>query len=412
MPEPTIAVVTALAPSSTTLAEYGLHLLRALAAKQTARIVALVEDDPELDYPDIPGVEIVPAWRFDSVTNPIRIARAARRCGADAVLLNAHFTSFGSSKPAAALGLATPLALRAAGIRTITLLHNIVETVDLGTAGFGGSRVLQATLRAIGSAVTWVVLRSDLVATTMPRYVEILRSKYRTDNVVLIPHGAFDVPAPPAESPAPTRILTFGKFGTYKRVEPVIEALRTLGRDDLQLVVAGTDSPNTPGYLADVEARLGGPDVHFTGYVPEEELETRFREATIAVFPYTGTTGSSGVLHQAGSFGCPPVMPHLGDLADLVAHEGYTGVYFTPDDTSDLARAMAELLDDPQRRREIAHHNYRAACGLPIDDLADWYLAHAGRLVHGDARALLRSAGDDTSDLYKDHVSLPHVVDR
>ena len=44
MSKTTIAVVTALSPSSTTLAEYGLHLLTALGRKEGVRIVALVED--------------------------------------------------------------------------------------------------------------------------------------------------------------------------------------------------------------------------------------------------------------------------------------------------------------------------------------------------------------------------------
>ncbi len=384
----TIAVVTALSPSSTTLAEYGWHLLRALAAKQGIRVVALVED-VDHDYPDIAGVEIVRAWRFNGVTNPLRVARAARRAGADVVLFNAHFTSFGSSKLAAALGLMSPLAARAMGMRTVMLLHNIVETVDLAAAGFGSHWLVERALRAIGSVVTWLVLRSDLVTTTMPRYVEVLRSKYRASNVVLTPHGAFDIPSPPTAPTAPQRVMTLGKFGTYKKVEALIEAIRLLDRADVELVVAGTDSPNTPGYLARVRDERGGPDVTFTGYVPEEAIEGLFRSAAATVFPYTATTGSSGVLHQAGSFGCAPVLPRIGDLEDLIEDEGYTGAFFVADDPVDLARALGQLLDDEAERRRIALHNYRAACALTLEDVADWYLAHVGRLVHGEERELL-----------------------
>jgi len=109
----------------------------------------------------------------------------------------------------------------------------------------------------------------------------------------------------------------------------------------------------------------------------------------VTVFPYTATTGSSGVLHQAGSFGCPPVLPRIGDLEDLIRDEGYTGSFFDPLDPTDLTRAIAELLDSPDRRTAIAHHNYRAACGLVIDEVADWYLVHAGRLTGRGSRGLL-----------------------
>lgn len=388
MPETTIAVVTALAPSPTTLAEYGLHLLTAFGRKPGVRVVALVED-ADLAYPEIPGVELIPTWSFDSPTNPVRIARAARRAGADVVLFNAHFTSFGSSKVGATLGLLSPLVSRLAGMPSITLLHNLVETVDLGAAGFGGSGLVERAMRAMGSVVTWSVLRSNLVTTTMPRYVEILRDKYGARNVALTPHGTFEVPRPPTPPPASPVVMTFGKFGTYKKVEHLIAAVRLLGRDDVRLVVAGTDSPNSAGYLADVEERLGGDDVTFTGYVAEEEVESTFRNATVTVFPYTATTGSSGVLHQAGSFGCAPVLPRIGDLEDLLQEEGYTGAFFAPGDVASLSAAIASLLDDDARRAQIAQHNHTAARGLPIDDVVDFYLVHAGQLIHGDGHRLL-----------------------
>lgn len=389
MRETTIAVITALSPSGTTLAEYGLHFLTALGSKPGVRVIALVEDLP-LDYPEIEGVEIRRAWTFDSLATPVRLARAARSARADIVIINAHFTSFGSSKVAAALGLLTPIAVRAAGMPVITLLHNIVETVDLAAAGFRAPRAVEAMLRAIGTSLTWLVLRSTLVTTTMPRYVEILRTKYGAGNVALTPHGAFDVPPPPSvDDTGDEVIMTFGKFGTYKKVELLIEAVRRLHRPGVSLVIAGTDSPNTPGYLADVQERLGGDDVRFMGYVPEDAVESVFRSATLTVFPYTATTGSSGVLHQAGAFGCPPVLPRLGDLEELIVEEGYTGAFFEPDDVASLALSIETLLDDPAERARIAAGNHAAAVGLSLEQVADWYLLHVGAILHDDALAIM-----------------------
>lgn len=388
MPETTIAVVTALTPSSTTLAEYGLHFLESLGRKPGLRVVALVEDLP-IAYPIIDGVEVRRAWRFGSAGNPLAILRSARAVGADAVIVNAHFTSFGSTNVAAALGLMTPALLRAAGIPVVTLLHNIMETVDFSAAGFGVNRLWERMVRAIGWCVTRMILTSDVVTTTMPRYVEILRARYRATNVALTPHGSFGTVAAPDLPASTNTILTFGKFGTYKKVEGLIRAFRMLKRPDLTLVIAGTDSPNTPGYLEQVEKDLGGPDVAFVGYVAEEDVESLFRSAALTVFPYSATTGSSGVLHQAGAFGCAPVLPRIGDLEDLITEEGFTGVFFQPDDDDDLARGMAELLDDAEKRSSIVAHNRIAARGLSLDDVADWYLLHVGRLLHGDATALL-----------------------
>jgi glycosyltransferase involved in cell wall biosynthesis len=152
----------------------------------------------------------------------------------------------------------------------------------------------------------------------------------------LIPHGTFEIPEEPDYTlpEGPLQIMTFGKFGTYKKVEGMIEAVeivRTKTGLDLEVVIAGTDNPNAPGYLAKVEADYKHvPKVRFTGYVEEEDIPIIFNESAVVVFPYTSTTGSSGVMHQAGSYGKAIVMPYLGDLALLVQDEGYQGEFFEP----------------------------------------------------------------------------------
>jgi glycosyltransferase involved in cell wall biosynthesis len=381
-----VAVITALPPSRTTLSEYGRHLTRALhEAPEVDEVTVLAEDHPTGGtYEALNGIRVVPAWRFNSLLTPLRLVRALRREQPDMAVFNLHFSSFGSSRAAAALGLFAPLLARLAGITTVTVLHNIVETVDLEGAGFRYGRIAERAMRAIGTLLTRVVLRSHVVTTTMPRYVEILRRKYRADNVVLVPHGAFEIPPPPPERDEHSRrrILAFGKFGTYKKVEPLIAAVKRLQENrEVELVIAGTDSPNAPGYLAAVEAGLGGPGIAFTGYVAEEDVPATFRGSAIAVFPYTSTTGSSGVLHQAGSYGCAAVLPDIGDLADLVSEEGYAGELFEPGDEGSLAGALARLLDDPDRCDRIGIENYYASCGVPIADVASWILFHGGAVA-------------------------------
>ena len=116
--------------------------------------------------------------------------------------------------------------------------------------------------------------------------------------------------------------------------------------------------------------------MHFTGYVPEEDVPSVFGSATIAVFPYTSTTGSSGVLHQAGSYGCPVVLPDIGDLAECVREEGFEALTFDPGDADSLAGAVRALLVDADRRNAMGEANRAAACGIPLADVADWHLAH------------------------------------
>jgi glycosyltransferase involved in cell wall biosynthesis len=381
-----IAVVSPYPPSGTTLNEYGAHLVDALAAKPEIDRLTLFHDRCP-SAPVVPaGVVPVEAWRFGSLRNPIRLLAAARRHRPDAVLFNIQFASFGAGRVSAALGLFAPVLMRWSGIPTVVLLHNLVDTVDLDTAGITSNRLLASAYRTIGRTLTRVLLRADLVAVTIPAYAELLEQRYGATNVVLTPHGTFPAPEVEALGPeaAPT-VMAFGKFGTYKRIEPLVEAIRIVrdrGHESVELVIAGTDTGTCVGYLDSVrDANLDMDGLHFTGYVAEEDVPRVFGASTMVAFPYTGTTGSSGPLHQAGAYGRAAVLPAIGDFLDVIAEEGFTGETFEPGDAASLADAIERLLVDDERRDHIARQNADAAGALPIDHVADWHVLHLERLA-------------------------------
>jgi glycosyltransferase involved in cell wall biosynthesis len=374
-----IAIVTTHPPGQGSLNEYAYHFVRFLRQKpEVSEIILLGDELPAGEQyhfaatdsnghqagesdpitRSLAPVQVIPCWRFGAWNNTLRILAAVRRTRPDLVLFNLQFATFGDSKAPAALGLAAPALVKAAGYPTVVLLHNIMETVDLKNAGFGANRLMEATIRFFGRIVTRLLLTVDLVALTIPKYVETLQQTYGATNVFLAPHGSFDeaVTWPAFDlPPGPFQIMTFGKFGTYKKVETLIEAfelLHTEKSSPLELVIAGSDSPNAPGYLAEMQQKYSHiSGLRFTGYVAENEVPRLFSEAGVVVFPYTSTTGSSGVLHQAGSYAKAAVLPRLGDFAELIAEESYTGEFFEPEDKHSLAQAIARLMEQPDRRR-------------------------------------------------------------
>lgn len=391
-----VAIVTPYPPSKSSLNEYGYHFIEALRTKDEVGCIYILTDElPEgHHYPHIQGegatTVIVPCWRFGALNNAPRIQKTVTVLQPDVVLFNIQFASFASTRVAGALGLFAPLLVKKRlKIPTIVLLHNIMETVDLSSAGFGSNALMERLTRFAGSVMTRLLLQADLVALTIPKYVDTLREKYKAQNVFLSPHGSFD------EIPMPTfsehnnghlQIMTFGKFGTYKRVEKLIEAYDCLRRQPreqtLTLVIAGSNSPNVEGYLEGVRDTYAKvPNVVYTGYVPEEDVQHVFQESDVVVFPYTSTTGSSGVLHQAGSYGRAVVLPDIGDFSELIKDEGYTGEFFEPANADSLAEAIDALLRDPQKRSEQGRQNYRASVGVPIADVVDWYLIHLNRYL-------------------------------
>ena len=114
--------------------------------------------------------------------------------------------------------------------------------------------------------------------------------------------------------------------------------------------------------------------LHFTGYVEEKAVPEIFGTCTVVAFPYTSTTGSSGVLHQAGSFGKAVVMPDLGDLALLVEQEGYKGEFFDAESAESLALAIEKIINNDAHRIAIAKQNYKAASALSMGVITDRYM--------------------------------------
>lgn len=393
----TIAIVTAYPPSRTSLNEYAYHFVAALRGKEDVERIYILADDlpdgqayPSLNNSGAP-VTIIPCWRFDAWHNALRIRKAIKNIQPDVVLFNIQFASFGSKRIPAALGLLTPALIKhQLHIPCVVLLHNIMETVDLKQAGFGQNPFMTGLTRLFGTIITRFLLQANLVALTIPKYVEILMHKYAAENVFLAPHGSFhqgDLPDFEQEVDC-LRIMAFGKFGTYKRAETLIQAYERIDASDqrkTELIIAGDDHPNASGYLEALRQKYASvPNVRFTGYVAEADVPALFKQATVVVFPYTSTTGSSGVLHQAGSYGRPVVLPKIGDFLELIREEGYMGEFFEPGNVDSLAAAITRLLDDPQKRQQQGRNNFIAAQSIPIRDVVDWYLLHFQQILNTD----------------------------
>jgi glycosyltransferase involved in cell wall biosynthesis len=387
-----IAFVSPYPPSLVTLNEYGYHLIRSFAGKPGVEKIYVLtnhlEDDSKYTQYAAEGIDIMPCWKFNSLFAMTDIRKKIKELQPDLVIMNLQFMTFGEGKIPAALGLLTPWACKLLKIPSIVILHNITETVKLETIGMAQSKWKTNLFLWIGKQLTKFILKADVVGLTISQYVDIIKDKYKATNVVLLPHGNFELPQRSyLPDPLPhINLMAFGKFGTYKKVEVMLDAMKLLeqkypGKKFIS-TIAGTDNPNVKGYLDAVKEKYSYMNnVVFTGYVPEEKVEGIFKDSTFVIFPYTTTTGSSGILHQAGSYARACILPKIDDLERVVEEEGYGGAYFKTDDAGSLADAVTALIDNPAERKKFEDMNYAAAKGLPMGELAEWYLCHAKRLI-------------------------------
>jgi len=371
-----ICLVTSFPPSRDALNEYGFHI-----ASELQRIpgitLTILGDEYSPVQPELDGFSVNRCWKFNSLSNPWRLLRAIKKEKPDVVWFNLGFASFGGTPPPAFLGIAIPSLARLAGFYTHVTLHQLMETVNLDDAGVR----FPLLYRVGGFLATHIVLFANSVSVMLPAYRSVLVEKYGRGSVYVRRHGIFsarpEYPDLGLRGNPEHRILAFGKWGTYKRLEPLLEAFKEVVREipEARLIIAGTDHPKTPGYLQSIQEKLGSrSDIIFTGYVAEEDIPQLFQSSSVAVLPYTSSAGSSGIAHLACTYGVPVVASDIPDFRRLADEEGLAIDFFPAGQVGELARHLADLLQNRDRQIEMAMQNVSAALRMSMPEIIREYL--------------------------------------
>jgi glycosyltransferase involved in cell wall biosynthesis len=388
-----ICLITAFPPSGRQLNEYGLYLARELQRNPLVNLTILADKLTQYEWNtdangepvhrdkqmEIPEFHVIRCWESNKVMSPLRLIKAVHDCKPDVVWFNLVYSTFGTPEyPVAAFaGLCAPAVTRAMGYFTHVTLHHIVEHVDFADAG-----VKRERLYRMGSALaTRMLLNATSVSVLLSGYRRTLAKKYAADNVLLGTHGIFArCPTPPNFSlrgNPDQRLLAIGHWGTYKRLETLMEAFPTVLRrvPTARLIIAGSNHHTRPGYWESVREKYGpDPRIEFRGYVPESGLPDLFSTASILILPYDSATGSSGPAHQACEYGLPIVSADIADFRDMAADEDMAISFYKTGDPVDLAAQLIGLLESPQDQRMAAEQNYSAAVRMTMPNVVRHYL--------------------------------------
>jgi glycosyltransferase involved in cell wall biosynthesis len=370
-----IALVTSFPPSRHALNEYGFHVAQHLRQERCIDLTVLGDYLPT-PAAELPGFNVIRCWGFRRHSNPATLLRAIWRVKPDVAWFNLGFASFGDRPLAAVLGLATPAAVRLRGVYSHVTLHQLFETVDLDDAAVPSPRLY----RVGGWLATHLVLSANSISVLLPTYRQILDKKYRRGRITARSHGIFTgVPEPPdfARRGNPIhRILAFGKWGTYKRLELLIEAFQRLAAKmrNVKLIIGGGDHPKTPGYVYSVAQQHASANIAFLGYVAEEAVPDLFREASLTVMPYTSSAGSSGVAHLAAQYGVPVIASDIRDFRELAAHEGIAIRFFSPGNVDSLVEQLFLSLNSPDELKQMALRSYGAGVAMSMPQVVREYI--------------------------------------
>src|SRR5436190_6962955 len=382
-----ICLVTAFPPSRGGLSEYGFHIARELQQNPLLSLTILADVVP--DAHDVQSeMSVLRCWNFNDPKTAKKLLHAIREIDPDVVWFNLLFTTFGHDPLTAFRGLTIPVLTRAAGYYTHVTLHHLMDLIDLEGSGIRFPRLY----RLAGTIATKMLLLSNSLSVLMPAYRNILLNKYGGGNVHFRTHGSLatnpEYPDFARRGNPEHRIVAFGKWGTYKRPEVLIDAFQAIAdkMPHVTLVIAGGDHPRTQGYIASLARKYESPRIEFTGYVPEEKIAELFRGASIAVMPYSSATGASGVAHLACAYGVPIVSSDIADFVHMAQEEDMAIEFYKSGDSQALAEKLGDLLGSPERQREMAVQNFSAALRMTMPSVINEYVRHFG--VAHQTRAL------------------------
>lgn len=370
-----IALVTAFPPSRRALNEYGFHVANQLRQERHIDLTVLGDYVPG-STPELPGFNVLRCWGFGKSSSATSLLRAIWKVKPDVAWFNLGFASFGDRPLPAVLGLVTPAAVRLSGVYSHVTLHQLFETVNLEDAAIGSPRFY----RAGGWLATHLLLSANSLSVLLPAYRRILNQKYQRGRVSARLHGIFSgKPDPPdftRRGNPVHRILAFGKWGTYKRLELLIDAFQRVAKllPNVNLTIAGGDHPKTRGYVDSVAKVHASDRISFLGYVAEEAIPDLFRDASLAVMPYTSSAGSSGVAHLAAQYGVPVLASDILDFRELAANEGIAIRYFKLGSTDSLVEQMLSALNSPAELQEMAWQNYAAGVAMSMPSVVREYI--------------------------------------
>jgi glycosyltransferase involved in cell wall biosynthesis len=171
--------------------------------------------------------------------------------------------------------------------------------------------------------------------------------------------GVDDVFVPPSEPRVPGRIIAMASADApMKGISTLLESFAKLRTErDLELLLVTRPQPG--GRTEQLIDRLAiGDAVSFVSGVNDDELVRLMGSAEVACVPslYEGFSLPTAELMACGT---PLVVSRAGAIPEVVGPEGLCADLVTPGDVDELTRALAALLDDPERRAAMGRAGRR-----------------------------------------------------
>jgi glycosyltransferase involved in cell wall biosynthesis len=373
------------------------QMLAALSEADTPHEFAVFVDRPSCASVEVPGrfetvaVEVAEApSRAASATGRRRVrdmlamGRAVASSGVDLIYFPASYSFF----PVWNVGrvvvtMHDTLALAHPDLVFPTWRGRVAWAVKEHAAARWADRIVTVSQAARRDLVDWFRLPEDRVRVVGEGPDAAFRPlpEGRESDEALGRHGIV---------PGSRYLLYVGGLSPHKNLPRLIEAFALAWPGETRLVLVGDTGDVFHTHVPELReavARFGlAGRVHFTGFVPDDDLAYLYNRAYALVQPSL-MEGFGLPPVEAMACGVPVVCSRAGSLPEVV---GEAGVFFDPTDVGAMAGALSGLLADPSRRDRLAATALRRASEFTWAAAARALLGVFDEL--GPARAVRRSA--------------------
>lgn len=187
----------------------------------------------------------------------------------------------------------------------------------------------------------------------------------------------FDRPPDRPARTGPATVLSIGRLTRPKNYPTALAALALLPAEAVRYVVLGEGGDRAR--LEELAGALGlAGRVSFVGH--RSEIAPDLRDADIFLIPSLWE-GFGLAAVEAMNAGLPLVAADVPGLREVVGRHGECAILVDPEDEAGMAAALASLIADPERRREMGRRGFEMAGRFDRARMTDAYLSLYSRTL-------------------------------
>jgi len=204
------------------------------------------------------------------------------------------------------------------------------------------------------------VRRASRIVTLVSPTLENNMKLFVQDNVVTIPNGIAVPKAKALVEHNKIEMICLGRIEKEKGMHLAVQALSKLNQEELEKIhlnIVG-EGPHLQS-IRDLVGRLNlAHYITCHGRLNDEDLDALFHRCQIHIMPTTRQEGLPLTILEGMSYGLTTIASGIGGISGVITH-GFDGFLTQPANLEELARELANVINDDELRRTTGQNARR-----------------------------------------------------